>query len=291
MTNKPQYQAVCSNCNCNLILEPEELKKGEFICEECKHVNKFNKSDLTEIFEDEAEEKSDAQKGNKKISRNQYIIGIIVLAVVAIAYFGWNSDINPLVNKKSKAEKYVKSGTDLFSAQVNSQTPDMSKIQEALVEFKKALEYDPENLEALNSKALILANTGKFAEAIVDLTKVISINPNLPDSYFYRGLCRLQTGDLANSLTDFNKTLELNPENMNAFFYRANTRYLMKDFQGTKEDMNKIIATEPTIPNSYALRGLCDIELGNKKSSCEDFKKAKELGFPQADSLLLQYCK
>ena len=65
----------------------------------------------------------------------------------------------------------------------------------------------------------------------------------------------------------------------------------MKDFEGAKEDMNKIIQTNPNVPNSYAFRGLCDINLGNQKAGCDDLKKAKELGLPEADTLLYQYCK
>jgi tetratricopeptide (TPR) repeat protein len=287
-----QYQAVCSNCNCTLILDPAEVEKGEFTCEECKYLNKFEKNDLVEMNgEDSENDNDDIYPEKKKTSKNYFIIGFVILALIALSYYAYTSDSITFINRKGKAEEHLKKGNEIFTSLMNSQSPDMQLIQTASSEFDKALELEPENSGALYGKSMILANTGKFSEAIIQLNKVISLNATIPEAYFYRALCNLQTGDLQNSLKDFNKTLELNPENPDALFYRSNTKYLMKDFAGAKEDITKIIETNPTLPNSYALRGLCDVELGNKKTGCEDFKKAKELGFPQADSLILQYCK
>ncbi len=287
-----QYQAVCSNCKCTLILEPEVIEKGEFTCEECKHLNKFEKSDLIEFDSEEDQNENGNQEDKKQKTPKVYIIsGIIILALAALSYFAYTSDSITFINKKGKAADHLKKGNEIFTALMNSPTPDMQAIQNALTEFNKALEFEPENSEALYGKSMILANTGKFGEAVIQLNKVISLNPSMPEAYFYRALCNLQTGDLQNSLNDFNKTLELNPDNPDAYFYRANAKYLIKDLAGAKEDITKIIEINPTFANSYALRGLCDVELGNKKAGCDDFRKAKELGFAQADSLMMKYCK
>lgn len=285
-----QYQAVCSNCDSVLILENEEINKGEFTCSECNHKNKFDKKDLVEVTETE-EDISEEPVQNAKGKKLYYIIGIIVVALIAFYIYADSSDSITFINRKGKAEKHLKAGTEIFQTQMNSQAPDMQALQNALAEFNKTLEFEPNNIDALFSKAIITTSSGNFPDAITDLDKIIGLSPDFPDAYFYRGFCKLQQGDFQNSLADFNKNLELNPENMSAVFYRANTKYLIKDFTGAKEDMNKIIEKNPQIPNGYALRGLCDVELGNKNSGCEDFKKAKELGFPEADSLIKLHCK
>jgi len=283
-----QFEVVCSNCKNAIILEQNEVDKGEFTCPECEHLNSFSRLDLKEVEAEQEEETSGNQKKNSKL---YYIIAIIVIVAGFGYYYADSSDAVPFINKKGKSEKHFKAGSDIFNAQINSPQPDPKELQTALDEFKKAVELDKDNVDALLSKAIVLAGMGNFKESMIDLDKVISVNQNIPDAYLYRALCKLQVGDVPNSLTDFDKTIELAPDNLNAIFYRANAKFELKDFKGAKEDMEKIIASNPNIPNSYAFRGLCDINLGNQKAGCEDLKKAKQLGLTEADTLIYQYCK
>jgi tetratricopeptide (TPR) repeat protein len=284
-----QYEVVCIKCKSAIILEADEVDKGEFTCPECSEFNKFTRLDLKEIEEDTADAAyGKPQKNNSKL---YYIIAIVIIALAFGYYYADSSDAVPFINKKGKSEKHFKAGSDIFNSQMNSQQPDPKAMESALAEFKKAVEIDKDNVEALLNKAIVLAGMGNFKESMTDLDKVITLKQDIPDAYLYRALCKMQIGDLPNSLADFDKTIELAPDNLNAIFYRANAKYSMKDYEGAKDDMNKIIVSNPNIPNSYAFRGMCDINLGNKKAGCDDLKKAKELGLPEADTLLYQYCK
>ena len=287
--NEQQFEVICANCLSAIILEPEEVKKGEFTCPECNKLSEFSKLDLKEVVEETDEEETTVNQKNN--SKRYYIIAIIVIALAFGYYYADSSDSIPFINKKGKSEKHFKAGSEIFNAQVNSQQPDQKEMEKALVEFTKAVEIDKDNVDALLSKAIVLAGTGKFKESVVDLDRVITLNQTIPDAYLYRALCKLQLGDVPSSIPDFDKTIEIAPENLNAIFYRANAKFELKDYQGAKDDMNKIIAVNPNIPNSYAFRGLCDINLGNQKAGCDDLKKSKELGLPEADTLLYQHCK
>ncbi|MFA5403616.1 MAG: tetratricopeptide repeat protein [Ignavibacteria bacterium] len=286
--SKSQFEIICSNCQSAIILEPDEIKAGEFTCPECNKLSEFSQLDLKEIVEEIDEEITGKPNNNPK---KYYIIAIVVIALGFGYYFADSSDSISFINKKGKSDKHFKAGSEIFSAQINSPQPDQKEMEKALEEFKKAIEIDKDNTDALLSKAIVLAGTGKFQESLIDLDKVITLNQNIPDAYLYRALCKLQLGDIPNSIPDFDKTIELSPDNLNAIFYRANAKFELKNFEGAKDDMNKIIASNPNIPNSYAFRGLCDINLGNSKAGCEDLKKSKELGLPEADTLLYQYCK
>jgi Tfp pilus assembly protein PilF len=286
--NDVQYKSICSNCKNAIILDPEEIEKGEFTCPECNQFNEFSKLDLKEVAVETHEESFKKPKSNSKL---YYIVAIVIIVVAFGYYYADSSDSIPFINGKGKAEKHLKAGSEIFNSQMNSQQPDPKALQSALEEFKKAVELDKDNVEALLNKAIIIAGMGKFKESMSDLDKVIALKQDIPDAYLYRALCKLQTGDMTNSLSDFDKAIELSPDNLNAVFYRANAKFEMKDFQGAKDDMEKIIASNPNIPNSYAFRGLCNVNLGNKKEGCDDLKKAKELGLPEADTLIYQYCK
>ena len=280
-----QFEAVCPNCKSAIILDPDEIKKGVYTCPECNQENEFTGLDLKEI---EIEDNSAKPAGNQK---RMYIIAIVAVVLIFAGYYSYVSDSVPFINKKEKAEKHLKAGNELFNAQINNPQPDPKIMQSALEEFKKAIEFDKNNTDALMNKAVILAGMGSFKESLEDLDKVISLNQSIPDAYLYRALCRLQLNDVVNALPDFDKAIQLSPDNLNALFYRANAKYSVKDYQGAMDDMNMLIKAKPDIPNSYAFRGLCQINLGNQKEGCADLRKSKEMGLPEADTLISQYCK
>jgi hypothetical protein len=43
--------------------------------------------------------------------------------------------------------------------------------------------------------------------------------------------------------------------------------------------------------DAYFNRGIANFYLGKKEEACSDWKKAKELGAPNADVALSHYCK
>lgn len=280
-----QFEAICPNCKSAIILDADEVDKREYTCPECSTVNEFTGLDLKEI--DVEPEGTGAKTSQKKM----YIIAIIVIVLAFGGYFAYTSDAVPFINKKEKSDKHFKEGSKIFNEQVNNPQPDPKAMETALAEFKKALELDNTNIEALMNKSVILAGMGNFKDALVDLDKVISVNQGIPDAYLYRALCKLQMNDAQNSIADFDKAIELSPDNLNAIFYRANAKFGLKDFEGAMADMNMLIKVKPEIPTSYAFLGLCKINLGNQKEGCADIKKAKEMGLPEADTLLYQYCK
>jgi len=280
-----QFEAVCPNCKSAIILEEDELKKGVYTCPECSQENEFSSLDLTEI---EAESSDAGKKGNSKM---YYIIGIVIIVLAFGYYWADSSDSVKFINKKGKSEKHLKAGNDIFNAQINNPQPDPKAMETALNEFKKALEFDANNTDAMMNKAVILAGMGNFNESLLDLDKVIVLRQDIPDAYLYRALCKLQINQVQEAMPDFDKAIELNPENLNAIFYRANAKYGLKDYQGAMSDMNILIKMKPEVPSSYAFIGLCKINLGNQKEGCADIRKAKEMGLQEADTLLYQYCK
>lgn len=283
----------CNNCNEFSILTNEELEAGKFVCPNCGADVSFNPEDIVEEdldtdYEDDYSEKTSSKKKTIKIP---FTIFIILIVLVGAGYFAWTSEFVPFINSKSKAKIHSDKGNSLFNSQQSNQLPDQKVLQEALDEFTKASELDKDNYEYKLNKGVALAALGKFKESSEEMTKAIKLNPNVSEAYLYRALCYLQLGNIQESLPDFDKAIEIDPTNNNAIFYRANTKYELRDFEGTIQDVNKLLETNPQLPNLYVFRGLCWVNLENKKSACEDFTKAKEMGFPQADSLIKQFCK
>jgi tetratricopeptide (TPR) repeat protein len=287
-------EVKCKNCNEFSILTTEELEAGKFICPNCGAEVYFEPEEVREevkVGYEDNDEFSEETSAKKKSIKVPLTIFLILIILGAGGYFVWTSELVPFINSKSKAKVHSDKGNSLFNSQQNNQIPDQKVLQEALDEFTKASELDKENYEYKLNKGVALAALGKFKESSEEMTKAINLNPNISEAYLYRALCYLQLGNIQESLPDFDKAIEIDPNNNNAIFYRANTKYELRDYEGTIQDVNKLLETNPQLPNLYVFRGLCYVNLENNKSACDDFKKAKEMGFPQADSLIKQFCR
>jgi tetratricopeptide (TPR) repeat protein len=298
MPEKNQYEqseTICPLCNAVVVLEAGEIDKGEYECPECNKTNAIDESKLRPAGETAAEDDSDFEIEPKKSgSRTGIYIGIAVIVLAALSYFAYESDYVPFLNKKVKSDKHVAAGKLIMESQMQSQQtgqqPDPKVFESALTEFKKAVDIDKDNTDALLNLGIAYASTGKFKEAIEEINKVINVKKDMPEAYLYRALCNMQTGNIQGALPDFDKALELNPADLNTVFYRANAKYSLQDFKGAIDDVNKIIESDPKFPNGFAFRGMCKIGLGDK-TGCDDLKKAKELGMAEADQLIEQNCK
>jgi tetratricopeptide (TPR) repeat protein len=90
------------------------------------------------------------------------------------------------VDKKAEAHKLIKSGIlKLYQ----------SNFQEALHDFEKAAEYDPENPEIWYSIGNAYMNLNDYHEAINYYTKAIEIKEDYADAYYNRGLIRSYMGE------------------------------------------------------------------------------------------------
>jgi tetratricopeptide (TPR) repeat protein len=130
-----------------------------------------------------------------------------------------------------------------------------------------------------------------FNGAIKEYTKAIKADKENRDAYYNRGSCELALKDLKAALTDFNKTIKLDPEFAKAYYSRATVFVSQQKYIEALPDLDKTIELDPAIPNVLTLRGQIRAQTGNKKGACEDFNQAKNIGDPQADKYLNQFCE
>lgn len=62
------------------------------------------------------------------------------------------------------------------------------------------------------------------------------------------------------------------------------------DFEGAIADFTKAIEEKPDYGEAYGFRGLSRLKSGDKAGACADWKKAEDLGYPQATQLIQDYC-
>ena len=123
-------------------------------------------------------------------------------------------NINTINSAKTKANELFKSG----------------KYEEAIQEYTKLLEFDPENKHfmsiILTNRALCYKKTGKNMEALKDADEAIKNNPNYSTAYIRRALIYEEFKMFDDAKNDLQKAKELDPNNskIDGYLNEANTK-------------------------------------------------------------------
>ena len=203
------------------------------------------------------------------------------------------------------AQDYLKSAVGHFQS---------GNTDASLADVNKALELDPNYVDALYLRAVlrqkkgdgagILADYNKIIElapsgrgvevvytnrsmlrlqskdvngALEDLDKAISINPRVAEIYNGRAIARLQKGDLDGALADYEKVIELKPSLPSAFLGRGYFRYQKENFDGAVADFSKAIELKPDYADAYVDRGMVRGLKGEIDGAIADIKKGAAL--------------
>ncbi|MDA8084224.1 MAG: tetratricopeptide repeat protein [Nitrospiraceae bacterium] len=86
-------------------------------------------------------------------------------------------------------------------------------FKHAFEEYDMILEWDPENIRALNDRANAYSRTKRFPEAIRDLTRVIAIEPGYVLAYHNRGIAYAWSGNRTKAEEDFKKACDMGFQN------------------------------------------------------------------------------
>ena len=93
------------------------------------------------------------------------------------------------------------------------------------------------------------------------------------------------------ALDDIAKAIEMNPTDLTYQAEHAVVNLRVGRYEEAIQILNNILKTDPKYGEAYRLLGLCQIQLKKTDEACGNFKKAKELGDPNADELITKYCK
>jgi len=89
---------------------------------------------------------------------------------------------------------------------------EQGQLDEATAQYKKAVEFDPNNAAAYSGLAVALTRTGKLADAIETYQKSLEINPKNPVAEGDLAAALIEAGRTEEAIGHINKALELDPE-------------------------------------------------------------------------------
>ncbi|MCI5055421.1 MAG: tetratricopeptide repeat protein [Flavobacteriales bacterium] len=89
---------------------------------------------------------------------------------------------------------------------------DLDEFDSSIVYHKKALEIDPNNVDALVNLGIVYRLTSQFDLAEESYNKAKAINPNDPELHASLGALHIYKGNLAAALESLEKSIELDPQ-------------------------------------------------------------------------------
>jgi tetratricopeptide (TPR) repeat protein len=121
----------------------------------------------------------------------------------------------------------------------------------AIAAFDRALSIDPDFIEALNSKAYVLRDIGKYSQAIEVFNKVMEKDPKHKWAWNNIGYLLLQLRNFPESLGYIDKALEIDPGYQSALENKATAMMKIGKMDHAKKIFQDILNKYPD--DEYAL--------------------------------------
>ena len=158
------------------------------------------------------------------------------------------------------------------------------QYSDAIEDFTKAIEINPEYTEVYAIRGLIYSGQGEYDHAIEDFTKAIEINSEYADAYCARARNYLSQGEWNHAIEDSTKAIEINPEYTDAYDIRARVYFSQDEYDRAIEDSTKAIEINPEYAEAYDIRAHAYFGQGEHNHAIEDFTKAIEINPEYVDA-------
>lgn len=119
------------------------------------------------------------------------------------------------------------------------------RLDEAIAEYRRAVEVDPENAAARRNLALALGRTGAADAAARQLRAALESAPEDPQLHFDLGNAVLAQGDREAAVAAFRRALELAPDLQAARFNLANVLAGLDRWEEAYRHLEEFLASEP----------------------------------------------
>ncbi|MDL1971333.1 MAG: tetratricopeptide repeat protein [Candidatus Desulfofervidaceae bacterium] len=160
-----------------------------------------------------------------------------------------------------------------------SQAMAEKSLEKRLNYINKALEIHPYFVSALNKRAHIYDELGKYKKALEDYNKAIKLAPWRASLYTSRSFALLMLGRYKEALKDLGIALSLNPEDKIAYNNRADVLKRLGNYEKAIENIKKALEIDSKFDLAWATLAEIKAHMG-KEEFFNCLKKAIEFGFP-----------
>jgi tetratricopeptide (TPR) repeat protein len=153
------------------------------------------------------------------------------------------------------------------------------KYDDAINQFKKAIDINPEYAAAYNIRGIAYSMQGEYEKAISDFTKAVEIDTNYADAYTNRGLVFENRGEYNQAIMNYNQAIGIDSIQSFAYCNRGLIYSELGQYERAISDYTRAIEINPKFIQAYKNRAyIYHTYLEDDDKACADLKRACELG-------------
>ena len=155
----------------------------------------------------------------------------------------------------------------------------LDDYQKAIECYDKAIEINPEDADAWCAKGLSLTCLKNYQKAIEEcFDKAIEINPEDADVWYSKGTALTYLTKYLEAIECYDKALDINPDHASAWYGKGTAFRKITKYLEAIECYDKALDINPENAIAWYSKGLALDSLYEHKKAEEYFNKAKELG-------------
>jgi len=164
----------------------------------------------------------------------------------------------------------------------------LGRLPEAIAEYQKALQLQPDYVGALSNLGAALIQAGQFAAAIGPLHEALRLNPDDVEAHSNLGSALAQTCQLTAAIEQFQEALRLNPDYLQASFNLASALAQSGNAAGAIEQNEKLLRIQPDSAEVHYDLGSALAQAGRVPEAMQHFQEAVRLrpAYPEAHNNL-----
>jgi tetratricopeptide (TPR) repeat protein len=161
---------------------------------------------------------------------------------------------------------------------------EKGRVDDAVVQYEKALEINPDYAEACNNLGNALLQQGKVNEAITQLQRALQLNPDLADARNNLGNALLQQGKADEAIAQLQRALQLNPDLANTHDIVGNALLQKGKVDEAIAEYHLALQINPRLAEACYNLGNARLRQGKVDEAIAQYQKALEINPDFADA-------
>lgn len=147
-----------------------------------------------------------------KEKREKWVTLLVIPCILLLSYWTyernsvWQGSLSLWGDAAKKSPNKPRPHIGLGNAYV-----DKGMLDEAIIEYEKALVIRPDYEEAHNNLGLIYEKKGELDKAISMYERALIANPSYAEAYYNLGILYEKRGNIEKAVSEYNKSLAINP--------------------------------------------------------------------------------
>lgn len=162
-------------------------------------------------------------------------------------------------------------------AKADSQQQATLVRREAMTDFNRSIEQDPNRWQTRLHRASLLASQEDFDKAIIDYSAVITLNPETTTAWFNRAEIQSHLGQFEAAAADYTEVLKRDPQDIQARSGRGHCRLANDQWLKALQDYDTVSQQAPRDAWAYANRADAYLAMQNWPKAKADLRQALDL--------------